>query len=296
MEVVVAVQQAEQQPREPDGDDAAGRHADEDALAVVGDDVVRLDGERRADDDEEHDVYERLAVRREVLVTRPASVGRQPHARLAQDQPLDIDDDLYAPREHEHQQLVDALQVADALRTEDDHQLNEQDGEAHRLANADAEAPDGARRFRRRRHEGEKHQIAEQQSEQQQLTEPHGAPVVDERTADHLRHQVDLEDDDEEHAETRQDDEHDGPRPGSDLVRRRRPSLGGRRRRRRRRGDGGGGLRPAAALDARSRAGGRDRRVDPRSRPVVLVHLARRQCHPDTTVLVCANLHAARQM
>lgn len=57
--------------QDTDRDGESGDETDEDALAVVGDDAVRLDGEQRAHEDEHHHVDERLDVVLELHATRP---------------------------------------------------------------------------------------------------------------------------------------------------------------------------------------------------------------------------------
>ena len=84
-------------PRHPHGDAEAGSHADEDTLAVVGDDAVGPHGRDRADDHEEHDVDERLHlhVRSEFRLAHPL-VGAVNTVRLGRDKdgPLNVQDNL----------------------------------------------------------------------------------------------------------------------------------------------------------------------------------------------------------
>ena len=64
-------EETQEQPGQPDSKGEATGEANEDSFPVVGDDAMCPDGQYRGDDDEEHDVDQRLHVCRERLAAHP---------------------------------------------------------------------------------------------------------------------------------------------------------------------------------------------------------------------------------
>ena len=80
---------------------------------------------------------------------------------------MNFDTDLDAPREDEHEELVDALQVADAGGAHDDHELDEEYGEAHGVADPDTDAQDAAGGSGGGDDEDEEDEVAEEDGEEE---------------------------------------------------------------------------------------------------------------------------------